>query len=261
MARSPLGRQQGVERLRADPDAVGFLLRLYSSGLWSQEPKDRGAHTVCIFPKRPSVYQWLSPAIALGAPSFVLPFPLQALLFWVSRTGGWERRKKIHKTLLKKLRNIKIFSSHGMNTGVYYRSHNPSLKHLGPDVLWNSDLEIQDWVNTPQSNPFRFLQQNMTSHTKREKVRVINSLSSSVQVCHQMSSDHGRFRQISSLKKKNPLIFKGFQILELWKKNYGLAFFVFYKNNSVPLPYPNSHQKEGGEKSCELFLKSFPKQS
>jgi hypothetical protein len=88
------------------------------------------------------VYQWLSPAIALGAPSFVLPFPVQSLLFWVSGIGSWGRTKKIHKTLLKKLRNIKIFSSHGMNTGVYYRGHNPSLKHLGPDVLWNSDLEI-----------------------------------------------------------------------------------------------------------------------
>ena len=74
-----------------------------------------------------------------------------------------------------------------------------------------------------------------------------------------MSSDQGRFGQISSLKKKNPLIFKAFQILELWKKNYGLAlFFVFYKNNSVPLPHPNSHQK-GKKNNCELFLKSFPK--
>lgn len=136
-----------------------------------------------------------------------------------------------------------------MNTGVYYRGHNPSLKHLGPDVLWNSDLEIQNWVNTPQSNPFGFLQQNMTSHTKREKVRIINSLSSSVQV---LSPSKFRSRQVWAnqfFKKKNLLIFKAFQILELWKKNHGLAlFFVFYKKILYPFPTPTPTRKKGKKK-------------
>lgn len=254
MARSPLGRQQGVEGLRADPDAAGFLLRLYSSGLWSQEPKDRGAHTICIFPKRPSVYQWLSPAIALGAPSFVLPFPLQSLLFGVSRTGGWERRKKIHKTLLKKLRNIKIFSSHGMNTGCLLQKPQSFSKTFGARCIMefrfgDSGLGQHPIVKPIQVSVAKHDQSHQKGKSKGHKQPLI--------ICSGLSPNEFRSREVWAnqfFKKKNPLIFKAFQILELWKKNYGLAlFFVFYKNNSVPLPYPNSHQKEGGKKAVSCF--------
>lgn len=108
---SPGQMATALEGLTADPATVGFLLPPYLSGLSRYKPQgwrslvnslDLSKELTCLW-----THPWLSPAPHPGRPqplSFL--FPLNLYYFGEAEVG----EEKNPQILLKKLRNVKIFS-------------------------------------------------------------------------------------------------------------------------------------------------------
>ena len=121
-----------------------------------------------------------------GGPILCPSFPISIFIILGKQNRGLGEEKKIHTTLLKKLRNVKTFSSCGMNIDVYYRGPQSFSKTLGAGCVlefrfWDSGKVIKytiDFMISPAgsgSTPYSQIHScfcsktYMTSHTKREK--------------------------------------------------------------------------------------------
>lgn len=113
MARGLLGRWRGAEGLTADPNTVGFLLTLYLSGLSGCKSQGwwRLSNGLNLFIRTTSVPEPIRGShlpITPGGRSLRPSFPTTNSIILGKQEWG---RRKNPQILLKKLRNVKIFSS------------------------------------------------------------------------------------------------------------------------------------------------------
>ena len=175
---------------------------------------------------------------------------------------GWERRKKIHKTLLKKLRNIKIFSSHGMNTGCLLQKPQSFSKTFGARCIMEFRFGDLGLGQHPIVKP---IQVSVAKHDQSHQKGKSKGHKQPLIICSGLSPNEFRSREVWAnqfFKKKKTSDFQSFSDFgtvekELW---IGIILCILQKQFCTP-SLPQLPPERRGEKSCELFLKSFPKQS